>query len=72
MERPGTRGLNSEGLWRTQTVDPSPCAPIGNRSQPTATVLACFGAFRADRFAIDCHRLRPLGSITAPYSAHDP
>src|SRR5437762_2997686 len=29
--------------------------------------LACSCGFRADRFATDCKRLRPLGSIKAPY-----
>jgi hypothetical protein len=43
-----------------------PCAPIGNWSQPVATVFARFGRFSARAFATGCHRLRPLGSIEAP------
>ncbi len=40
-----------------------PCAPIGNRSQPTATVLACFCAFQARS---TCHRL----PLVAPARLH--
>ena len=40
-----------------------PCAPIGNRSQPTATVLACFCVFQARSI---CHRL----PLIAPARLH--
>jgi hypothetical protein len=60
----GTLGKPSDGL---EPSTPSlPCAPIGNQSQPVATVLACFGRFAAFRFVTGCHWLRPLGSINAP------
>jgi len=54
-------------------IEPStpsvPCAPIGNGSQPVATVLACLSLFGSERFATGCHCLRPLCSINAPSSA---
>jgi catechol 2,3-dioxygenase-like lactoylglutathione lyase family enzyme len=43
-----------------------PCAPVGNRSQPTATVFAYLSFFAGVSFATGCHGLRPLGSIKAP------
>jgi hypothetical protein len=40
---------------RLEPSTPSlPCAPIGNRSQPVATVLACWSRFRGSCI---CHRL---------------
>src|SRR5262249_18563194 len=51
---------------RMRATPSLPCARLGNRSQPTATVLACFGGFPCRRFASDCHRLQPRGSIKAP------
>ncbi len=36
-----------------------PCAPIGNWSQPVATVLACLSRFRSVRI---CHRLPPVAT----------
>jgi hypothetical protein len=42
-----------------------PCAPIGNWSEPTATVFACPSRFQGRPL---CHRLRPLCSINAPSS----
>jgi hypothetical protein len=41
----------------------------GNRWQLVATVSACFGLYRPLRFATDCHRLQPRGSIKAPSAA---
>jgi hypothetical protein len=43
--------------------------PIGNWSQPTATVSARVSRVRFISFATGCHQLRPLGSINAPYLA---
>jgi hypothetical protein len=60
--------MDRSGLEQSATSTPSlPCAPIGNRWQPTATVLACFGRFGAVPFATGCDPLRPLCSINAPY-----
>src|SRR6266542_5013937 len=43
-----------------------PCTSRRNRWQPVATDFACFWVSRAGRFAADCHRLQPRGSIKAP------
>src|SRR5438876_12365543 len=38
------------------------------KSAPVATVFACLAASAPIRFATDCHRLQPEGSIKAPSS----
>jgi len=48
-------GLLSKPSDGLEPSTPSlPCAPIGNRSQPVATVLACWSRFRGSCI---CHRL---------------
>src|ERR671911_1658252 len=47
-----------------------PCAPIGNRSQPTTTVFSA--VLSLVPFGTVCHRLRARGSINARSSERDP
>ena len=56
------------GLFESPLTDSNRRPPPyhGNGSQPTATVLACSAASATSRFADDCHRLQPRGSIKAP------
>src|SRR4029453_1735256 len=65
----GTRPLFAEPGKRPPPYHggsaPLPCAPIGNWSQPTATVFACPSRLQGRP---GCHRLRPLCSINAPSS----
>jgi hypothetical protein len=62
----GTLGKPSEGL---EPSTPSlPWNFSGNQWQPTATDLPVYAALGGGAFATDCRRLRPLGSIKAPYS----
>ena len=44
-----------------------PWALRGNWWQPDAAVCRTFGFRESKRIAAGCHRLRPLGSINAPY-----
>jgi hypothetical protein len=69
---PATRSVNKplicSGFFKpSDGLEPStpslPCAPNGNWSQPTATVLACFCAFQAPSI---CHRL----PLVAPARLH--
>jgi hypothetical protein len=61
------RGKPASGAKPSDGLEPStpslPCAPNGNWSQPTATVLACFCAFQARSI---CHRL----PLVAPARLH--
>ena len=58
-----SQGLAEPSSGLEPEIPSLPCAPIGNRSQPSATVLACFRPFPAQRVAIGCHRLQPRGSF---------
>jgi hypothetical protein len=51
----------SDGL--EPSTPSSPWNVSSNRSQPVATDFACFRGLRARRFATNCHRLQPPGSI---------
>ena len=67
-----TRSGHLQAFFRKPSDGLEPSTPSlpwnlsGNRWQPVATDFACFPVSRASRFASDCGRLQPRGSINAP------